>query len=170
MPEKQPETEAKYTLLTNIGFMQSEQVEGLRLWCHAILLTQDPDPKSAIFGPTYTMRGFGTDPAWPVFSWFLTAEHFPFKIVNKVHDPTHIVLGEDGSEKSLFRGSFLTLANEQKFFLQAEDMKQPLDVYRHNDILKIWEVLPLKVAHYWDAPNIPLLNYVPAAMLKQRMR
>lgn len=169
MTETENQPESKYTLLTNLSFIQSDQVPDLRLWCHAILLTHDPDPKSGMLGPTFTMRGFGVDPSWEVFTWFLTPEHFPFK-VTAAHDDSAVIL-HDGDEPPtpLFSGSLLKFANDTKFFLQAEDAKQPLDVFRHEEIRFIWNALSTKAAHYWQAPNIPTLNYVPAAFLKQRL-
>jgi hypothetical protein len=147
---------AKYTLYTNISFVQRAD-DGLRLNCHALLLSQDA---IGLFGPSYTMRGFGTEAAWEVFQlWLEKDKHFPFTIA-PFEDQSNVILKDDGSTKALFGGNMLTLKDGTKFFLQADDDTRPIDVHEQTgDILKVWEVLERKVAEYWHAPNMPRLLY-----------
>jgi hypothetical protein len=151
------EREAKYTLLTNIQFVERVG-SGIRLHCHAILLSEG---SIGFIEKFYSMRGFGTEAAWEVFDIHLEKEtHFPFTFT-PYEDPSTVMLSEKGP-KPIFRGNILKLKDGTEFFLQEDDSERPIDVYEQTgDICKVWEVLAQKTATYWHAPYMPRLVYGP---------
>lgn len=156
----------KYTLITNLSFVQL-QGTNLRLDCHALLVTEDAG--SAI-GPSYTLRGFGTDPAWPVFTYWLEKDALPFELARADSAGSAVILGQDGAEKPLFQGALLRLKGEQEFFLQTDSSERPLDVHEQEDgdIMAVWALLYDKVAEYWHAPYMPRLTYGPPSKAGNR--
>ena len=148
---------AKYTLLTNISFVQRMD-EGIRLHCHALLLSEG---SFGLFQKDYSLRGFGTEAGWEVFNmWLDKDKHFPFSF-HPHEDQSTIFLGKDGP-KPLFSGNVLTLKDGTAFFLQADTSSRPIDIYEQTgDICKVWEILYQKTAEYWHAPYMPRLVYGP---------
>jgi len=151
------ESEAKYTLLTNIQFIQRVG-DDMRLNCHAVLITEGG---FGMFGKSYSLRGFGTEAAWDNFQmWLDKDKHFPFAF--RQHEDHSSVMLTDGDPKPLFSGNILTFKNGMAFFLQADTSSKPIDVYEQTgDICKVWEVLYRKTAEYWHAPYMPRLSYGP---------
>ena len=152
MPEEQ---KPKYTLLTNISFVQLNKVPiPLRLWAHAVLIVEDY--KEQAFGPDLKIRGFKTDSYNEIFSLYLTKESFPFKLDTKVSDPHIVFISDNQPEpKPLFAGTLLELNDGNSLYLDIECREKPLDVQEFDDILKVWEALPHKVEDYWQAPYMP---------------
>ena len=165
-PNFDPE-KAKYTLITNISFVQRDGADRLRLDCHALLVVEEG---MSIFGPNYTIRGFGTEAAWEVFQlWLEKDKHFPFTI-EPYADPSSVMLKEDGTTKPIFAGNVLALKDSTRFFLQADDDTRPLDVHKQmGDVLKVWSILERKVAEYWHAPNMPRLLYRTPEYYRMKM-
>lgn len=150
----------KHTLLTNIGFIQ-DGASGIRMDSHALLISEPTEPSDGIFGELHTLRGFGIDGAWPVFTYWLDAEkQLPFTL-HSASDPTKIFISDDGTERPLFGGTVLTLKDGRQFFLQADAPERPLDVHTQTgSIGDIWDMLAQKTAEYWHAPCMPALQWV----------
>jgi hypothetical protein len=161
MPKKKPLS--KYTLITNLRTVQPMNADGstqpLRMDAYALLLEQDYD---AVIGdgPDYRMRGFGADPAWPVFSYWLTEKSFPYML-----DPIQgnsMFLQGDGKLRPLFSGYRLALGDGQSFALWTENNEHELEITEfEGSILQVWDVLREKVRSHWTAPNFPNLQYMP---------
>lgn len=155
----EPVVEAKYTLITNINFVDGD---GLRLWANAILISEDP---TGVLGPNYTMRGFSTEASAPVFTkWLDPTKQFPFSFY-AAHDLSKILLSHDGTAKPIFGGSVLKFADGLEYFLQVNDESQPLDVQEFKgrfDANLIWATLAAKVAKYWfDGTYMPHQTWGP---------
>lgn len=158
------ERETKYTLLTNIQFVQRTN-DNMRIGCHALLFTEGG---IGMFEKDYSLRGFGTEAAWDVLKiWLDKDKHFPFAIDPR-DSQVAMIMRKDGM-KPIFSGSNVTLKDGTEFFLQADDSSRPLDVYKQvGDICHVWEVLYRKTAEYWHAPYMPRLTYGPPSMAERR--
>jgi hypothetical protein len=144
----------KYTLLTNIQFAQLIPDMAIRVDCSAILISENQD---ALFGGAkeHTVRGFGPDSSWPVFTQWLKPKALPFKIIS-VQDNSKIFIGHDGKERPLFKGNSLMFADGKGYFLQAANAALPIDVVDNlTDITEIWGTLETKCCDYWEFSNMP---------------
>lgn len=155
------ESSEKYTLLTNLREVGHN---GVRMFCSAVLLSEDGAGK--ILGPSWSIRGFGTEAAWHNFMVHLPEEAFPYALTP--FDNHHVkLLLENGKTLSIFTGNTLTFADGSEFTLYAAQIKRPIDVHvQHGDICKVWEILAEKAIEYWDAPYMPHLSYNSAAGLR----
>lgn len=150
---------SKYTLLTNISYCTPRSYSGLRMNVSAILLTENP--KSLFGAPEYTIRGFGPDAAWPVFSMQLKKESFPFKHVT-AQDERFMFIGENGVPRPLFKGNILEFGCGTAFDLILDDSERPLDIYKQTgDIMRVWAQLRIRVSEYWNAPYMPRPEFAP---------
>jgi hypothetical protein len=154
----------KHTLLTNVSFVEIHTPIVLRLYAHALLIEEG----AISFGdPVDRLRGFGTDAGLGIFSHHLGPGSLPFKIEGGVADQSMIMLGEKDGEQTatpIFSGSILTFGDGWSFFLQTSKSNQPLDVYANvGDIEKVWGTLACRVADYWDAPYMPVPEWMPPA-------
>lgn len=154
--EKKP----KYTLLTNISFIQPNKTPFvIRSWAHAILITQDG---AGLLGPSSTVRGFGVQPWDEKFSIFLPEGALPFKVNAEVHDPNVVFISDVQREpKPLFSGTLLEFNDGNSIYLDSEDRHHPLDIEEFDEIEKVWAVLPRKVEKYWQTPYIPHIGQRP---------
>jgi hypothetical protein len=153
MNTREVSAKTKYTLLTNIDFVN---FRGLRLDCTALLVELGAN---GIFEPVDRIRGFGPDQEWPVFKMFLAKEHLPFTI-QTAEDKSKMFLSDDGGMKPIFTGNQLILANKEAMFLQAQKENQPLDVFECvGKIERVWAMLIEKTHLYCDTPNMPFLSW-----------
>ncbi len=148
----------KYTLITNIHFVQIGQT---RMEARALLIEEGV----IVFGEeSPRLRGFGTDPAWPVFTHYLGKSiHFP-ATMRESHSDNSILLSHDGTTKPLFGGVLLRLGGQSEYFLQVEDDEFPIDIVEYpkgTDIGVVWNDLFQKTARYWHSPYMPSLQWGP---------
>jgi hypothetical protein len=149
-------TPAKYTLLTNIEFVQFSEAQ-IRMWCHALLIEEDG--RGIMDEPINSIRGFGMEAAWPVFTYWFKPEALPFEIIAKVQDKSHVMMSGDKAVP-IFQGSLLKFADGKSFFLQIDDSSMPLDRLEGiTEITEIWRALETKCAQYYNAPNMPHLYW-----------
>lgn len=150
----------KYTLLTNIDFVQLQQPHiPLRLDCHALLIEEGT---FGFGGPVNRLRGFGTDGAWPVFSYWLEDGKIEYTLTQKQQDNSKLVLTAEDKLEPLFLGAVLTFGKGPSLFLQYSDAKQPIDVHKQTGkVLDVWSRLFDKTARYWQAPHMPRLIFGP---------
>lgn len=149
---------AKYTLITNINFVQNGNI---RMESHALLIEEG----ISVFGEeSPRLRGFGTDPAWPVFTHFLDRSlHFPVALREAVGSNA-VMLGHDGTMKPLFGGAVLRLGEQSEYFLQVDDERCAIDVVEYPkgiDIDEVWRDLVRKTARYCRTPYMPTLQWGP---------
>ena len=149
MPRKKPETAPeppKYTLLTNISFVQFKD---FRLECCALLIEENVQNLPG--EPTYCrFRGFGPDGSWPVFQRWLKPESLPFTILGRVADESKQFMSDNSQMKPIFAGSMLRFADGDEYFLQTENCNYALDICLGvTDICEIWEILHRKAQQYW---------------------
>lgn len=148
----------KYTLITNINFVQNGNI---RMEAHALLIEEGV----IVFGEeSPRLRGFGTDPAWPVFTQYLDRSlHFPVTM-REAHSSNAEVLGQDGTTTPLFGGAVLRLGEQSEYFLQADEIKCDIDVVEYpkgTDIDEVWKDLVRKTARYCHTPYMPTLQWGP---------
>jgi hypothetical protein len=160
----------KYTLFTNISFIQIEKDKTpMRLDCHALLIEEGAI--GMLESTQNRIRGFGPDPAWPIFKYWLPQGPVTYSL-DKKEDKSAMFIGtrKNAKPRPLFSGSLLTIANGPTFFLQIEDASKPLDVFeRVGDIEDVWFQLENRVARYWQAPYMPHSNYGPPWETLQRL-
>ena len=158
--------ETKYTLLTNISFIQRDN---LRVNCHALLISEGNG--DSFLSEGCTIRAFGTEAAWDVLSiWLEKDKHFPVSITPADSIRSTVMLTSSDDIKPIFSGYVLKLADGTSFFMQSDDSSRPIDMHeQEGDILKVWKILERKVAEYWDRPRMPRLIYRPPIDFKMMM-
>jgi len=165
-------TSTRYILLTNIEFVQllaPSSVPPLRLWCHALLIT-NPDSHDSLFDQN-TVRGFGTGSAWSVFTHWLPPGKVNFELKQNLSDKSAVFLSHNGDVKPLFYGAELRLSDVISFFLQSSDASASIDVHEQTGNLDaLWDLLVLKVSKYWKAPNMPLASYFSTHAVQSALR
>lgn len=156
----------RYVLLTNIDYVV---VGPVRTMTHALLLEEFHDFLTG--GLRRRIRGFGPDPAWPVFD--MESPSIEFTLTDaKGRD---IFIGNDGEEKPLISGAILQVEGGPRLELWVSDPKWPIRVDEfegHSEerpILRVWVVLPLRVASFWNAPNMPNLVWGPSPREKMQV-
>lgn len=133
----------KYTLLTNLRFIT---LNGVRTFCHALLITQDDNPVISFGGSNYSIRGFGTEAAWPVFDMALAKEDLPYSLTTAASDNV-LVIAHDGSTKLLRTGTIMTFKSGLSLVLESDAASKPIDVtYEEDDISEVWRMLWVKTA------------------------
>lgn len=151
----------KYTLFLNLEYVS---INGVRTNCHALLLESGP----SIFGDAtrYQIRGFGMDPAWPVFDIDVkTLEH---TLVDA--QSNHIMITDSRPEgRPLCSGAIMQIKDGPALQLIVQDMDKPLDIKTfegtwgdHVTMDKVWKYFSSHVTRYWTAPNMPYLQWGPA--------
>lgn len=168
----------KYTLLTNLEFVQTGD---LRLQCSALLIEEGCEDLPGM-SVNNRLRGFGPDPAWPVFTqWFKPDVDTPFYVFEHGAKSENVITRSNaGKERPLFQGTNLIMTGatlggslqRYGYFLQLSKAEKPLDVHFHpnSNICEVWEVLNQKTAEYWSMPHMPLLNYGPPAAILELKR
>ena len=147
----------KHVLFTNIAFIQLTD-SPIRLDAHALLIE---DGGLGLLGPTHRIRGFGPDSAWPVFTYYLDKGPIEYSVTS-AQDKSKVMLKSNGKTEPIFGGSILSIIDGPKFFLQSENSKRPLDVWKNvGDIEEVWRQLEMRVARYWRAPYMPHSSYGP---------
>lgn len=146
---------AKYTLITNVNFVQNGNI---RMEAHALLIEEG----ITVFGEeSPRLRGFGTDPAWSVFTHYLDRSiHFPVTM-REAHGSNAVMLGQDGATKPLFGGAVLRLGEQSEYFLQVDDGRCAIDVAEYpkcTDIDEVWRDLVRKTARYCHTPYSQLCS------------
>lgn len=157
-------SETQHTLFTNISFA-SVHGSNLRLDCSSLLLEVGT---LGIFDKHNQLRGFGPDPAWPVFTFYLPNGEVTYTI-DSAEDKSKLIIGagKEAQTKPLFSGSILTIKNGPALFLQVENPEHPLDIFKSTgDIDKVWFELETRVAKYWRAPYMPHSSYGPPGSFK----
>ena len=143
-----------YTLITNIERVRRKGDE-LLMNCFAVLLSNVK--KGVAKGAS--IRGFYPDPAAPVFDLHLDeAKVWPYKLafIPPQIDPGWTCYGKYE----------LTFADGTAFELFTLNSMCPLDVATYTgDIYHVWADLRDKVAKYWDRPAMPVVDYLPPAVV-----
>lgn len=152
--------ESAYILFTNLSYVVIGQV---RTHCSALLLEQAEHPfdRDAI---QCKIGGFGPDPAWPVFDYFLTGD----QLIVSTQDAQdgNLFIGQSGIPRPLSTGQILTIKDGPTLQLHAQNTEAPIcrDDFRglRDDrvILRVWSVLEARVRQHWTAPNMPTLRWV----------
>jgi hypothetical protein len=150
--------QTKYTLYTNIAFIQQSGDNGIRIDCHALLIERDCQTMG--IGPANRIRAFGNDPAWQVFTYWHRKDVLEVKF-ESAEDQQHIFIGADNKPKPLFTGSHFIITDGPDFFVQSENPSQPLDVFEHADIERVWAELEVRCAKYCRTPYMAHSKYGP---------
>lgn len=146
-----------YTLFTNLRFVT---LNGVRTFTRALLLEPSEDLLNR--GTTaFGIRGFGTDAAWPVFDVRVPSLEY----TSATGESADLFVSGEGEPRPLATGAILRFKDGPEVQLLAEDGRQAIDIMEFApdaDIRDVWDVLPRKVAEYYGAPNMPVLNWVRA--------
>lgn len=167
MTTKIDDTGAKYTLLTNLHFVQFQKPEiALRVYVSGLLISRaDKKEEKGPLDPGNTLRGFGTEASNDRLSLWLPDEALPFTLTQNTVDERFQMLSDRTDPptlKPIFSGGSLNFANGISFFLQVEDNEQPIDVFHYDgNITDVWKVLFDRAIKYWKAPFMPHSVYHP---------
>lgn len=152
----------QYYLITNLAYVtinggtpDSYGSTDVHLHASAIVLARDdhsPQPR----GGRCQIRIFGPDAAWPITDLTAaTIDHEISPIQSEVPMPgaiqTRFALDVDD-------GWHLELVTESQDGAPPEVTAYPTGT----PIEDVWQALRAKTAHHWRAPNMPLLQWVPA--------
>lgn len=155
----------RYTLITNLDYVV---IGGVRTYTHALLVERgdslfNPDE------PQYKLRGFGTDPALPTFDAVIPTDEFELVAAQS----NAIFVGGDGEPRPLFGGAIMRIVGVPEIqLIAAGGSRQPIDVHHFSEdtyVDAVWELLSRKVAEHWSAPNMPLLQWVSSAAVRQAL-
>lgn len=158
----------RYVLITNLRTVVIGNVE-----MHAYALLLEDHPATFGDGPDRRIRGFGTDPAWPVFC-VRGIPSIEFELVDASGGP--IMITDSKPEgRPLFSGAIMQIADGgPRLDLILSDHERAFDVQRfegrsaNSPITKVWAKLPGLVAKFWDAPNMPGLTWGPSPGYRHR--
>jgi hypothetical protein len=155
----------RYTLITNLDYVV---IGAVRTYTHALLVERG----DSVFNrgePQYKLRGFGTDPALPTFDMVIPTDEFELVAAQS----NAIFVGGDGEPRPLFGGAIMRIAGAPEIqLIAAGGSRQPIDVHRFSEdthVDAVWELLSRKVAEHWSAPNMPLLQWVSSAAVRQAL-
>jgi hypothetical protein len=166
----------KFTLITNLDYVS---VNGLRTNCSALLLEETDHSTNGLFNSMHgasgtirrQIRGFGPDGAWPVFDLDVPSLEFAAEGVATNHV---LMMSSDGERvKPLMSGARLQFKDGPEILLWAENDEYPIavEVYPAGiSITEVWPDVVRNAARYWKAPNMPLLQWVPAESVRTHLR
>jgi len=145
----------RHVLFTNLQFVRYNDV---RFYCAALLLSETKD----LFGRgrRREVRGFGTDPALPVFD--LRVDSIDFTSASA--ESADQFIGHEGVARPLVTGMILKLHDGPSLQLLAQETDRPICVDRFEGdgkICEVWEKLSHRVRQFWHAPNFPVVSFVP---------
>lgn len=165
-----------YTLITNIDFVTLVGKQ-LRMNCHALLISEkDKSPNAISFGNSNTLRGFGLDPGWDVFQYWLSDDALPWELKSAQDNSKVFMSGKGKTQKitPLFSGQILKFKTGEEFFIQVHNSKFQIDVLETDAFISdVWKELIIRTDKYWDRPFRPyVVNNRPHIMeyLQGRMR
>ncbi len=159
--EKAPD---RYVLFTNLKFVQ---INGVRTYASAMVL-EDSDSAFGD-GRSFRARGFGVSASLPVFDMQLAS--VDYRMTSASGGPLFITDSEPEA-RPLFQGAILAFPDETRIDLITNDHRRPIRVDRFEGpreesvCTQVWDLLEKLVAHFWDAPNMPVANYQPAARVR----
>lgn len=152
----------KYVLITNLDWVT---VGDVRTYTHALLLEQTRGlGRDDVM---FKVRGFGTDPAWPVFDIFVKSIDYDLTDAQG-----NLFKVEGDGVVPVIMGAIMQLKDGTRLDLVTCHRERPLDIQTWEGdsderlILDVWEVLKRKVPEYWDAPNMPTLQWAPASLVR----
>jgi hypothetical protein len=164
MREDEP---VKYILFLNLEFVIVNQV---RTFTHALLLEEGP---SMFSGIDRRARGFGTDPAWPVFDFPIPS--LDYELTDASGGPI-LITDSKPEGRPLHAGAIMQFkgTDAPRLDLIVQDQDQPLDIrtfegkWGDRVITDVWEKLSSLVGRYWKAPNMPRLAWGPSPGYRRR--
>ena len=143
------------TLITNLDFAT---INGVRAFAHAIMVDDDPtDGSSKEF--RVRVRGFSTHASLPVFDMFVPSATFVKCGGDREGDAeTQCDLTfEDGPTIHLTK----TVMSDRAFLIET---------FTNPDITHVFDLLEMRVAQFWNAPNMPVRMYLPADQVRWSLR
>lgn len=151
---------SKHTLLTNLSYCAFTD-KNVRCTVAAILITEDYDP---LFGPKeghVSVRGFGPDPAWPVFDMRLPLTAVPFR-TDGAESALYVM--KNGQARPSSQGMFVRFTEGTQLELLCGTREDGVDIEEFPvgaHIATVWKALTDKTARYVDTPNRPYLQWAP---------
>lgn len=164
MAKDKPKIPSRYTLITNLDYVIVGQV---RTSSHALLVESCEHP--LMRGEArHQLRGFCTTPSVPTFDIDIPSYEFSLEDAAS-HNIMTLRHGED-EPTPLMHGAIMHIPGFVDVQLIAGvNSRRGLDVKRYpdnTDIGQVWADLELKVLEYWEAPNIMVPQWHPAATLR----
>ncbi len=149
----------KYTLITNLQYVSIGEV---RTFCYALLVEEN---EGLSRGSTmFKVRGFGTDPAWPVFDIFL--KNSEYRLADACSP--HVFIGCDGEMRPMALGYIMQFKDGPALELVVANPKAHLHEDRfegpsgESPILRVWAVLPPRVRQFMQQGTyMPSLTWGP---------
>jgi len=156
----------RYTLITNLQFVT---LQGVRTHTHALLISRT----ESFFErgtPKFELRGFVSNAAMPSFDAVIPTDEY--RLVDAASQ--HMVIGGDGEMRPLSSGAIMEIEGFAPVQLVKMTYKPnlPLDVQRlpdGTDISRVWTKLEENVARYWQSPNMPVCQYLPAEHVRRTL-
>lgn len=147
-------------LITNVQYV-SLNFEGktLRLSCKALLL----ETSEGIFDgepPRHTVRGFGPDSAWEVFSLDLGCDPLSYQLVDTTGGPV-LITDSQPEGRPLYTGGVMMFEDGTPLFLQLQNPEYTFDISDYDEYDDAWEALGRKARQYYTLPLFPHLHYAP---------
>lgn len=154
----------EYTLITNLDWVI---IGGTRVYTHALVIAKSAHGFEDKL-ETH-LRGFGVDPSNPTFDYRLPAHEW--KLVDGRGNA--FVLRDNGEMESMINGAILECPGlAEKVQLICSQYSPKLDIKHYppgSEITVVWEDLPRKVAEHWGAPNMPVMKWMPSALVRQAL-
>ena len=155
----------KYVLFTNLQYVT---VNDVRTNSHALLLDESP----GIFDEIRRVaRGFGVDPAWPVFD--LRIPTLDYELTDAASNSIMLTTSHPEG-RPLCSGAIMQIKGGPRLDLIVHDQDQPISIQtfegRYGDevISAAWEELSSLCAKFWKAPNMPRLAWGPTPGYRSR--
>lgn len=167
---------ATNVLITNLSYAS---VNCVRMHVSAVLIEPHNERMPSFSNDKCVrVRGFGPDAAWPVFDIRLNTDDPTFELQGMESRDLFIGENEDGTSKDpkpLFTGGILTFKDDMQVVLHKGSFdSRGIDFSEHevdggDGYDDMWKILQAKCAEYWDSPNMPLLQYVPASRVRSAL-
>lgn len=140
---------SKNILITNLEWVT---IHGIRTFTHALLLCEGVHPLDSS-KPRSQLRGFGTDPSWPVFDF--TVPSIEYTLEDIQGGPALQAHPWDGT-RLIYRGAKMQFAGGPLIELAISNSYHPIQIDQsREDIRDVWAVLPVLVRKYWRTDGFP---------------
>lgn len=156
---------SSYRLITNLG--TATIVRGgqpVRTHVNAILLRDDEPRSESEARRPQRIVGFGPDFTWSVFDFEFGCGRLEYETAS--YESPELFFSSP--YRPMFHEAILRWADGTVITLLACDDERPIDVV---DVpwREVNEVLTVKVASYWMAPNMPTLEWQPADSVRHHL-
>lgn len=167
-------------LITNLNYVTvlrpGANGHGVRTSCAAVLLTPSEE-RMPMFGDVApaTIRGFGMDPAWPVFDIFLP-DGIGIDYESQAWQSANLIVSDaTPAGRPISSGDVLRFGDGTSLALDVEDHERPItyDDWPGGDgegsdwdSEGFWRLLTYRVRSFHTPPFMPLLHFMPSEQVR----